>query len=59
MNAGLKDAIQAFTILGALISINALIESQRERNIKHDYSEEDHFAILRIEKALRDKGIVG
>jgi hypothetical protein len=59
MNSGLKDAIKAFTFLGALISIKALIDSQRERINKHDYTEEDHFTLVRIERALKSKGIIG
>lgn len=56
MNNGLKDAIKAFTLLGALVSIKAVIDSQRPD--KNDFRKEDHDTLLRIESALRRKGII-
>jgi hypothetical protein len=50
---GINDFIKAFTILGSLISIKALIESQQPDDKK------EHILILRrIEASLKSKGII-
>jgi hypothetical protein len=51
---GVKDVVKAFTILGTLVSIKALIDSQRP-----DDDKKEHTLILRrIEAALKSKGII-
>jgi len=61
MNNGIKDVVKAFTILGTIVSIKALIDSQR--HTKTTGSEistgTEQLKILhRIESSLKLKGII-
>jgi hypothetical protein len=59
MSDGIKDVVKAFTILGAIVSIKTLIDSQRAKSpSKEDHSPEQLQILYRLEAALKRKGII-
>jgi hypothetical protein len=57
---GFTDFIKAFTIIGSIISVKALIDSQRKKPTSKIPSniENNTHVLRRIEHGLRRKGII-
>lgn len=56
---GINDIIKAFTILGSIISIKALIDSQSTKHKPLSDEDSEQLQILRrLEFSLKRKGII-